>query len=94
MVPGHQRRADLLRDVPGLHLVAERGDRRGRRADPGQAGVDDGLGEVGVLGQEAVAGVDGVGAGAPAAIRSELADVEVGLGRGLRRPARTPRRRP
>ena len=35
----------------------------GRRADPGQPGVDHGLGEVGVLGEEAVAGVDGVGPG-------------------------------
>ena len=35
----------------------------GGRADPGQAGVDDRLGEVGVLGEEAVAGVHGVGAG-------------------------------
>ena len=42
-------------------------DRLGRRADPGQPGVDDGLGEVGVLGQEAVAGVDRVGAGLRAA---------------------------
>jgi hypothetical protein len=36
---------------------------RRRRADPGQAGVYDGLGEVRVLGQEAVAGVQGGGAG-------------------------------
>ena len=42
---------------------------RRRRADPGQPGVDDGAGEVGVLGQEAVAGVDGVGAGRRAARR-------------------------
>ena len=38
-------------DVPGGDLVAERADGGGRRADPGQAGVDDGLGEVGVLGR-------------------------------------------
>ena len=35
----------------------------GRRADPGEAGRDDLLGEVGALGEEAVAGVDRVGAG-------------------------------
>ena len=32
------------------------------RADPDQAGGHDGLGEVGVLGQEAIAGMDGLGA--------------------------------
>ena len=37
---GDQRGADLLRDVAGLHLVAEVLDRRRRRADPDQAGVD------------------------------------------------------
>jgi hypothetical protein len=47
----------------GLDLVAERVDGRRAGADPDQAGVDDGLGEVGVLGEEAVAGVDGVGPG-------------------------------
>ena len=61
---GHQRSAHLLRDVPGLHLVAERGDRVRRRADPDQAGVDDGAREVGVLGEEAVARVHGVGVAA------------------------------
>ena len=60
---GRQRGADLLGDVPGLDLVAEALDRRRRRADPDQPGVDDGLGEVGVLGEEAVAGVHRVGAG-------------------------------
>ena len=60
---GDQRGAGLLGDVPGLDLVAEGVDRLGRRADPDQAGVDDGLGEGGVLGEEAVAGVHGVGAG-------------------------------
>ena len=45
----------------------------GRRADPGQPGVDDGLGELGVLRQEAVAGVDGVGAGAASRRRCTLA---------------------
>jgi hypothetical protein len=50
-------------------LVAEVADRLRGRADPGQPGVDDGLGEVGVLGEEAVAGVDRVGAGRFAASR-------------------------
>ncbi len=78
---GHQRRTDLCRDVTGLHLVAEGLDGRRRRADPDQAGVDHGLGEAGVLGEEAVAGVDGVrsAAGGDA---EDLGDVEVGVGRG------------
>ena len=66
-------------DVPGLDLVAERVDGVGRRADPGQAGVDDRLREVGVLGEEAVAGVHGVGTG-PRGDVEELVDDEVGVG--------------
>ena len=54
----------------------------GLRADPDQPGVDDGLGEVGVLRQEAVAGVDGVGAGLGRGVQ-QLAEVEVGLRGGL-----------
>ena len=42
---GRERRADVGGDVAGLDLVAERVDRRRRRADPGQPGVDDGRGE-------------------------------------------------
>ena len=62
-------------------LVAHRGDRSGRRADPDQAGVGHGAGEVRVLGQEAVAGMDRVGAGAGG--RGQyLLHVEVGLRRG------------
>ena len=61
---GGQRRADLgLAMCRALDLVAERLDGGRRRADPGQPGVDDRLREVGVLGQEAVAGVHRVGAG-------------------------------
>ena len=60
---GHQRRVGAGGDVPGLDLVAEGVDRRGGGADPPQPGVHDGLGEGGVLGEEAVAGVDRVGAG-------------------------------
>ena len=77
---GGERGVGLLGDVLGLGLVAEGLDRLGRRADPDQPGVDDGLGEVGVLGEEAVAGVHGVGAGL---LRGgdDLLDVEVGVGR-------------
>ena len=79
-VPATCGAPDRLSDVPRLHLVAERPDRLRRRTDPGQPGVDDRLGEVGVLGQEAVAGVHGVRAGARRDLE-DLVDVEVGLGR-------------
>ena len=78
---GRQRCADLLRDVAGLHLVAEGVDRVRWRPDPRQAGVDDRPGEVGVLGEEAVARVHGVGARL-LRDRDDLADVEVGVARG------------
>ncbi len=60
---GGHRGVGPLGDVAGGDLVAEVPDGLRRGADPDQAGVDDGLREVGVLGEEAVAGVDGVGAG-------------------------------
>ena len=79
---GDQRGAGLGGDVPRLHLVAERDDRVGGGADPGEPGVDDGLGEVGVLREEAVAGVDRVGAGLLRGVQ-DLVDDEVGVaGRG------------
>jgi hypothetical protein len=78
---GDQWSADLLRDVPSPHLVAQRLDRLRRRADPDQPGVGDGPGEVGVLGQEAVTRVHGIGA-APGRDVEQCGDVEVGLGRG------------
>ena len=58
LVPGTSGAPGLVGDVPGGDLVAEVDDRLRGGADPGQPGVDDGLGEVGVLGEEAVAGVD------------------------------------
>ncbi len=79
--PGaHLRGPCPCRDVPGGHLVAEVADRRRRRADPGQAGVDHGLREVGVLGQEPVPRVDGVGAAALGHVE-ELVHHEVGVRR-------------
>jgi hypothetical protein len=58
---GHEWGVGLERDVPGLDLVAEPVDRGRAGPDPDQPGVQDGLGEAGVLGEEAIAGVDGVG---------------------------------
>ena len=60
---GHQRGSGTDGDLAGGDLVAELPDGFRGGADPGQAGVEHGLGEVGVLGQEAVAGVDGVRSG-------------------------------
>ncbi len=57
---GHEWRTDAGRDVPRRNLVAQRVDRRGRGADPGQPGVDHRPRELGVLREEAVPGVDGV----------------------------------
>ena len=78
--PGHERRTGAVGDVPRAHLVSEGLDGGGRRADPHEPGVDDGLGEAGVLGEEAVPRVHGVGARAAGDLE-ELGDVEVRLGR-------------
>ena len=88
----HERGADAPGELAGRHLVAQHPDGLRRRPDPGQAGVEDGLGEVGVLGEEAVAGVDGVGAAAAGDVE-QPGDVEVGLRRRWRRAGCTPRRR-
>lgn len=73
---GHQQGTGALGDVPGGDLVTEVPDRLRRRADPDQVRVEHGLGELGVLRQESVAGVDGVGTGL-AGRAQDLADVQV-----------------
>ena len=65
-------------------LVAEQLDGVRRGPDPGQAGMLDGAGEFGVFGQEAVAGVQAVGAGAVGNF-DERRDVHVRLGRRFAR---------
>jgi hypothetical protein len=62
VVAGHHRHAGGDRPRLGGLLRAEQRDHHGRRADERQAGGGDRLGEAGVLRQEAVAGVDRVGA--------------------------------
>ena len=47
-----------------LGLVAHRGDRLGRRPDPAEAGSGHVAGEVRILGEEAISGVDRIGADA------------------------------
>ena len=77
-----QRRAYLLGDLPGGHLVAERVDGHRRRPDPGQPGVDDRPREGRVLGQEPVPGVDRIGPGVRGPLE-DLLDIEVAVGGGL-----------
>lgn len=77
---GGHGRADLGRDAPRLDLVAEDADGVRAWPDPDESGVEHGLGELGVLGEEPVAGVDGVG------VRfsgdgDDRVDVEIGLRR-------------
>jgi hypothetical protein len=80
------RDARPLGDLLGADLVAHRLDRLGRWPDPGQAGVDHGPGEVGVLGQEAVARVDRIRA-RPARGLDDEVDAEVGVGGRVARQA-------
>ena len=58
----HDRHAGAHRRRARGGLAAHQRDRLGRRADERQPGVAHGGGEVLVLGEEAVAGMDGVGA--------------------------------
>ena len=78
-VAGHDRHAvrghQQLRAGLGAHL-AHRGC---GRADEGQAGCLDRIGEIRVFRQEAVAGMDGLGAAAPRHVEDGLA-AQVGIG--------------
>ena len=62
MVARHHGHARRLHQALGLILQPHRADRGGRRADEDDAGGLAGQGEVGVLGEEAVAGMDRFGA--------------------------------
>ena len=68
--------------MAGADLVAHHLDGLGGRADEGHPPVGDGPGEVGVLREEPVAGVDGVGAAALDGVQDGLG-VQVALGGGL-----------
>ncbi len=77
----HRGHAGLLHRFDGADLVAHQANGLGARADEGEAGTLDLLGEVGILGEEAVAGVDGAGVG-HLGRADQRGDIEVGLGRG------------
>ncbi len=82
-VAGYGVDLGLGRQAFGLDLVAHGGDRPGRRSDEGDAGGLQGLDEAGVLGQEAEARMDGLGAGVLAGL-DDLLDHQVALGRRRR----------
>jgi hypothetical protein len=69
--------------TPAASILARAAVRHGRRgrADEGDAGGVAGLDEGPVLGEEAVARVDGVGAGAAGGV-DDFVDPEVALGGG------------
>ena len=58
VIARHQRHAGALHQRLGRRLVAHRADRGRRRPDEHDAGARAGLGEVGVFGEKAVAGMD------------------------------------
>ena len=60
---GHHRHAGLLHRVLGTHLVAHQADGFGPGADEHEAALLDAFGEIGVLGEKAVAGMDRFGVG-------------------------------
>ncbi len=78
--------AGLLHGVLGRHLVAHQADHIGGRADEGEAGFLHLLGEIGILGEEAVAGVNAIGAGYLGS-GDDRRNAQVGLGGGGRADA-------
>ena len=82
--PRHHRSAAGNSGLAGGGLRSHHADGIGRRADEDQAGILAGGGEIGVLAEKPVAGVDGVGA-AVAGGGQNAVGAEVTL-RGRRRP--------
>ena len=88
LAAGQDRHARLFHQLLRAEFGAHRRDHVRRRPDEGQPGRGDVGGERGVLGQEPVAGVDGVGAGRFRRRDDEVtAQVRVG-GRGAGQPHR------
>jgi hypothetical protein len=82
----HAGHAGGLHRILGRDLVAHQADGLGAWADEDEARLLDALAEVGVLGEEAVAGVDGLGVGDLGG-RDDGRHVEVALRRGRRADA-------
>ncbi len=80
---GDSWNTSLLRNFSRGDLVAHHADRLGARADENQSGLLDGFGESSVFGQEPVARMDRIGAGAFRGIE-DCSDVQIRF-RGLRR---------
>ncbi len=78
--PRHHRHPGRHRYLATGHLVAETAHDFRRRADEGDPGPVAGLGELGVLREEAVAGVDGVDVLSARQV-DDLVDGEVGIDR-------------
>jgi hypothetical protein len=85
VIARHHRHAGLLHQRLGAVLQAHGAD-GGRRADEDDARRGAGFGELGALGQEAVAGMDRLGARALGDL-DDLVDDQIALARG-RRPDR------
>lgn len=77
-----ERHSGVGHEFLGAGLGGHRLDRLGVRPDPGEPGVLDGAGEAGVLGEEAVPGVDGVGPGGAGGGDHEIG-AQVGVGRAV-----------
>ena len=82
----HDRNTKPLRRALGLDLVAHDADVLGRWADEGDVVGGQYIGKLGILGQEAVAGMNRVGAG-DFASGDDLVDVEIGVPRRRRADA-------
>ena len=79
-MPGIVGTPDARREAPRLGLVPHRLDHVGTRPDPHEALVDAGGCELGVFGEESVAGMDGVRARVPGRLE-QGGDAQIALAR-------------
>ena len=78
--PRHHRNSGVRRQAPRRDLVAQRRHHVGRRSDENHPGLGDGAGELGPLGEEAIAGMNRVGAGGASGL-DDRGDIEIARGR-------------
>src|SRR5262249_29448488 len=76
---GNERQAGFLHLLARARLRSHQLHRLGRRANEGNTGLTAGLGKLRVLGEETVAGMDGVGASLPGSIENGP-DIQIRLG--------------